>query len=96
MHKRMACAGSAMIRREAMVDKRKLYTLRKMSLVSVAVNGLITERVEVMLHFTHERVKPRLHIRQLVAHMVHKHLKKSCSKPAQLASKKRMEKGVRT
>jgi hypothetical protein len=49
------------------------------SLVSVAVNGLITERVEILLRLTHERVKPRFHIRQFVAYIVQKHLKKRCS-----------------
>lgn len=45
------------------------------SLVSVTVNGLITERVELLLCLTHKRVKPRFHIRQLVAYVVQKHLK---------------------
>ena len=48
------------------------------SLVSVAVNGLITKRVELLLRSTHERFKPQFHIRQFVAYIVQKYLKKRC------------------
>jgi hypothetical protein len=50
-------------------------------LVSVAVNGLITERVELLLRLIHEHVKPRFHIRQLIWFITHKHLKKRRSFP---------------
>ena len=56
-------------------EKERRGWVGRTSLVSVAVNGLITERVELLLRLTHERVKPRFHVRQLVAYMVHKHLK---------------------
>lgn len=67
--------------------------VRRTGLVSVAVDGLITERVELLLRLTHERVKPRFHIRQLVAYMVHKHLKnvvrKSRNLPVRYACKRK-------
>ena len=69
--------------------------VEKTSLVGVTVNGLITKRVELMLCLTHKRVKARFHIRQLVANMVQKHLKKvACSlTPAHLSIKKKTQKG---
>jgi hypothetical protein len=57
--------------------KEKQAWVRRTSLVSVAVDGLITERVELLLRLAHERIKPRFHIRQLVAYMVQKHLKET-------------------
>ena len=43
-------------------------------LVDVLVYRRIAERVQLLLRLAHERVQPRLHIRQLVPDMVHEHL----------------------
>ena len=43
-------------------------------LVLVAVNRRVTERVQLLLRLAHERVQPRLHVRQLVPDMVHEDL----------------------
>jgi hypothetical protein len=77
------------------LEKERRGWVRRTSLVSVAVNGLITERVKLLLRLTHERVKPRFHIRQLVAYMVHKHLKKNLvrkprNSPARNACKRKI------
>jgi hypothetical protein len=60
------------------------------SLIGVAVNGLITERIELLLRLTHERVEPRFHIRQLIAYIIHKHLnrRKEQIRPRRLTRKK--------